>query len=93
VLAPGSMLSLSSSVVMTLATEPMNALPMLSSARLYQLLRGSVDEDNENGLVRLSGSRRNTDPLGKGHEFRQGPNLHFLHHPVAMDLDGTFGTA
>jgi len=35
------------------------------------------------GLGRLSGSRRNADPLGKGHKFRQGPYLHFLHHPVA----------
>ena len=41
----------------------------------------------------LSGSRRNADPLGEGHKLRQGPNLHFLHHPVAMRLDGTFGTA
>ena len=45
------------------------------------------------GLGRLSGSRRNADPLGKGYKFRQGPNLHLLHHPVAMGLDGTFGTA
>jgi hypothetical protein len=52
-----------------------------------------VAEDNENGLGRLFGSRRNADPLGKGHKFRQGPNLHFLHHPVAMGLDGTLGTA
>ena len=44
-------------------------------------------------LGRLSGSRRNADAFGKGHKFRQGPNLHFLHHPVAMGLDGTFGTA
>jgi hypothetical protein len=45
------------------------------------------------GLGRLSGSRRNADPLGTGHEFRQGPYLHFLHHTVAMGLDGTFGAA
>jgi hypothetical protein len=41
----------------------------------------------------LSGSRhKNADPLGKGHEFRQGPNLHFRHHPLAMGLDGALGT-
>ena len=45
------------------------------------------------GLGRLSGSRRNADALGKGHKFRQGPNLHFLHHPVAMGFNGTLGTA
>ena len=54
----------------------------------------SVPEDNKNGLGRLSGSRRtNADPLGKGYKFRQGLDLHFLHHPVAMGLDGTFGPA
>ena len=41
----------------------------------------------------LSGSRHNADPLGEGYKLRQGPNLHFLHHPVAMGLDGTLGTA
>jgi hypothetical protein len=45
------------------------------------------------GLGRLSDSRRNAEPLGKGHKFRQGPNLHFLHHHVTIGLDGTFGTA
>ena len=41
----------------------------------------------------LSGCRhKNADPLGKGHEFRQGPNLHFRHHPLAMGLDGALGT-
>jgi hypothetical protein len=43
-------------------------------------------------LSRLARSRHNADPLGKGHKFRQGPNLHFLHHPVAMGFDGTLGT-
>jgi hypothetical protein len=52
-----------------------------------------VAKDNENGLGRLSGSRHNADPLGKRYKFRQGPNLHLLHHPVAMGLDGTFRTA
>ena len=45
-----------------------------------------------NGLE-LSGSRRNADPLCEGHKLWQGPNLHFIHHPVTMGLDGTFGTA
>ena len=45
------------------------------------------------GLGRLSGRRRNADPLGKGHKLRQGPDLHFLHHPVTMGLNGTLGTA
>jgi hypothetical protein len=35
------------------------------------------------GPGRLSGGRRNADQLGKGPKFRQGPYLHFLHHPVA----------
>ena len=40
----------------------------------------------------LSCSRvKNAGPLGKRHKFRQGPNLHFLHDPVAMGLDGTLG--
>jgi hypothetical protein len=52
-----------------------------------------VLEDSKNGLSRLSGSRQNADPLGEGYKFRQGPNLHFLHHPFAMRLDGAFGTA
>jgi hypothetical protein len=34
-----------------------------------------------------------TDPFGKGDKLRQGPNLHFLHHPEAMGLNCTFGTA
>ncbi len=44
------------------------------------------------GLDRLSGRRRDADPFGKRYKFRQGPNLHLLHDPVAMGLDGTFGT-
>jgi hypothetical protein len=44
------------------------------------------------GLGGLFGSRRNADPLDKGHKFRQGPYLHFLHQPVAMGLDGTLST-
>ena len=43
-------------------------------------------------LGRLSGSRRNADALSKGHKFRQGPSVHFLHHPVPMGLNGTLGT-
>jgi hypothetical protein len=31
--------------------------------------------------------------LSKGNKFSQRSDLHFLHHPVAMGLDGTFGTA
>jgi hypothetical protein len=35
----------------------------------------------------LSGSRgKNADPLGKRDKFRQGLDLHFLHHLVAMGL-------
>jgi hypothetical protein len=30
-------------------------------------------------------------PLGKGDEFRYGSDLHFLHHPVAVGFDSTFG--
>ena len=40
-----------------------------------------------------SGSRRNADPHGKGYKFRQGVGLHFLHHPVAVGLDGALSTA
>jgi hypothetical protein len=39
------------------------------------------------------GSRQNADALGEGYKFRQGLDLHFLHHPVAMGLDGAFGPA
>ena len=45
------------------------------------------------GLGRQSGSRRNAGPLGKRYKFRQRPNLHLLHHPMAMGLDGPFGAA
>jgi len=38
-------------------------------------------------LGRMSVARHNADPLGKGDKFRQGLDLHFLHHPVAMGLD------
>jgi hypothetical protein len=31
------------------------------------------------------------NPFGKGDKFRQGSDLHFLHDPMAMGLDGTFG--
>ena len=41
----------------------------------------------------LAGTRRYADAFGKGHKFRQSPNLHFLHHPVSMSFDGAFGTA
>jgi hypothetical protein len=45
-------------------------------------------------LGRLSGCRRkNADAFGKGNEFSQRPNLHFLHHPVAMGLDRALGRA
>jgi len=47
-------------------------------------------------LARLSVIRRtgqNAHPLGKGDKFRQGLDLHFLHHPLAMGLDGAFGCA
>ena len=51
-----------------------------------EMLRDSLDG--------LSGSRhKGTDALSKRYKFRQTPNLHFLHHPVAMGLDGAFGTA
>jgi hypothetical protein len=53
-----------------------------------------VLHDNKDRLGSLPGSRRkNADPLGEGHKFRQGLDLHFLHHPVAMGLNGTFGPA
>src|SRR5258707_14969202 len=39
----------------------------------------------------LSGCRRNAEAFGKGHKFRQRLDLHFLHNPVAMGLDGAFG--
>jgi hypothetical protein len=42
----------------------------------------------------LSVSRgKNADPLGQRHKFHQGLDLHFLHHTVAMCLDGTLGAA
>ena len=31
--------------------------------------------------------------LGKGDKFRQGSDLHFLHHPLAMGLDRALGRA
>ena len=37
--------------------------------------------------------RKNTDPLGNGYKFHQALDLHLLHEPVAMSLDGAFGTA
>ena len=43
----------------------------------------------KNGLIRLSVSRRNAGPLGKRHKFRQGYDLHFLHHSPAMGFDGS----
>ena len=30
-------------------------------------------------------------PLSKRNKFRQVSDLHFLHHPMAVDLDCTFG--
>jgi hypothetical protein len=36
---------------------------------------------------------QNANPLGQRHQFRQSLDLHFLHHPVAMSFDCTFGTA
>ena len=44
------------------------------------------------GLSRLPRSRRNANPFGNRYQFRQGPNLHFRHHPLAMGLDGALGT-
>ena len=46
----------------------------------------------ENRLDWRSGSHKNAEPLAKGYKFRQGLDLHLLHHPVAMGLDGTLGT-
>jgi hypothetical protein len=34
-----------------------------------------------------------TPTRSAGYKFRQGSDLHFLHHPVAMGLDGTFSPA
>jgi hypothetical protein len=36
-------------------------------------------------------SVQNADPLGQRNKLGQGPNLHLLHHLVAMGLDGPFG--
>ena len=47
---------------------------------------------SKNALHRLFGSRRNAQPLGKGYKFRQGSELHVIHHPAAMGLDGALGT-
>ena len=50
----------------------------------------------ENCLGGLSAAGRAAqDPssFSKGNEFSQGLDLHFLHHPVAMGLNGTFGPA
>ena len=44
-------------------------------------------------LVRLSGTRRNANPLGNGYKLRQGLDLHLLHHIVAVGFDGAFGAA
>jgi hypothetical protein len=42
----------------------------------------------------LSGARlKNADPFGIGHKFRQGVDLHFLHHLLAMGFDRAFATA
>jgi hypothetical protein len=52
-----------------------------------------VAEDNENGLGRQFGSRRNAGPLSKRNKFGQRPNLHFVHHPVSVRLDRALGPA
>ncbi len=36
---------------------------------------------------------QDADPLGKGDQFRYGSDLHFLHHPVAVGLNGALGRA
>jgi hypothetical protein len=41
----------------------------------------------------MSVVRDNADPFGKGDKFRQGLDLHFLHHPMAMGLDRPLGPA
>ena len=46
----------------------------------------------ENRLDWRSGSHKNAEPLAKGYKFRQGLDLHLLHHPLAMGLDSTLGT-
>jgi hypothetical protein len=41
---------------------------------------------------RLSGSPlKDADPLCKRYEFRQGLDLHFLHHQLAMGFDRALG--
>src|SRR5580658_4338834 len=36
---------------------------------------------------------QDTGALGKGDQFREGLDLHLLHHPVAMSLDRSLGCA
>ena len=54
---------------------------------------GVTEDYIEDGLGCLSGSGRNTGPRGNRDKFRQRRNLHFLHHAVAVGLDGTLGAA
>ena len=44
-----------------------------------------------NCLGRLCTSRPEPDPFGERNKLGQCPNLHFLHHPLAMSFDGPFG--
>ena len=46
------------------------------------------------GVMQLNfSSLNNPNPRGKGDKFRQGLDLHFLHHPLAMSLDRALGPA
>ena len=71
------------------------------SVRLLEACRSCQDEIMARGSVPLKLCRcemaalsrrlKSADPLGKRYKFRQGLGLHFLHHSVAVGLDGAFG--
>jgi hypothetical protein len=51
-------------------------------------------KNRTNSLGCLSvGRRKDADSLGERHKFRQGSDLHFLHHPVAVGFNGPLGRA
>src|SRR4029077_19932225 len=72
-----------------LRLRTVTSTPCGSPQTIFTVLKNTKDD-----LDGLSGSRhKNPSPLGKGYKFRQGLDLHFLHHPVAMGLDGALSRA
>ena len=71
--------------------------PDMPRTMRFLVSNGTIGTRNlRDRLGRLSGARhsdQNANPLAKRDKFRQGSDLHFLHHPVAMGLDRAFGRA